>query len=212
MAGEAEVPALVAGPPSVLLVPIGEMAQKPLLAKLSHELSFIWDSYVIPHEIQARLSQLGFWDANVFANLEDSKPEVRKFFKEQVGIKQEGNEHYTSYIAKLLDSWETAVTRGTRKKAEEAEQRVGDLPVRMTAQEHNELIRGYDDAHEDELEEREIPAAFVIEAQKAQLQNGALIAQRLSAVASREESTDEDVDLTPRLRADGSLKITLGKR
>ena len=55
----------------------------------------------------------------------------------------------------------------------------------MTAQEHNELARGYDDAHEKELEEREIPASFVIEAQKAQLHNGALIAQRLSPVAPR---------------------------
>ena len=128
-----------------------------------------------------------------------------------MGTKQEGNEYFTSHIAKLLDSWETAGIRGAKKKAEEAEQRIGDLPVRMTAPEHNELVRGYDDAHEEGLEERETPANFVIEAQKAQLQNGSLIAQRLSSVASREETPDEDVDLTPRIRADGSLKITVGK-
>ena len=45
---EVPAPAPVAGPASLLLVPITEAAQKPLLDKLSHELSFIWDSYVIP--------------------------------------------------------------------------------------------------------------------------------------------------------------------
>ena len=92
----------------------------------------------------------------MWTNLEDSESEVRKFLQNEVGIKQEGNEHFTSHIAKLLDSWGTAGIRGAKKKAEGAEQGIGDLPVRMTAQEHNELVRGYDDAHENELEEREI--------------------------------------------------------
>ena len=80
-----EVPVLApgAGPASGLLSPISDAAQKPLLEKLSHELSFIWDSYTIPHEIQARLSQLGFQEVSVWANLEDSKAEVRNYLKKK---------------------------------------------------------------------------------------------------------------------------------
>ena len=76
------------------------LAKRLCLVRCPMHFPSFWDSYLIPHESQARLSQLGFHDVSVWTNMEDSKSEVRKFLKTEVGIKQEGKEHFTSHVAK----------------------------------------------------------------------------------------------------------------
>ena len=48
-----------------LLLAIPAEEQGKLLAKLDPELSFLWAKLEIPLEVQARISQLGFFDVDI---------------------------------------------------------------------------------------------------------------------------------------------------
>ena len=110
---------------SLLLVPIAPEAQVELTAKLNHDLSFSWDTLHVPQEVQARLSQLGFYDSDVWSNAEDSKGAVRRFITTEVGIKKEGNELYRSIVGRLLAPWQPGDIQGAKRKQEEADQLMG---------------------------------------------------------------------------------------
>ena len=51
---------------SLLLVPIAPEAQEELAGKISHDHSFVWNTLRVPQELQARLSQLGLFDLDVW--------------------------------------------------------------------------------------------------------------------------------------------------
>ena len=132
---------------SILLVPIALDAQEPLVAKMNHGLSFVWNTLQVPMELQARLAQMGFWDLEVWSNAEDSKEAMRKFVMNEVGIKKEGNDMFRSLVGRLLSSWQSGEIQGTQRKQEEAAQLVGDQFRRMPAKYHLELLKCYNNAH-----------------------------------------------------------------
>ena len=82
---------------------------------------------------------------------------MREFLTTEAGILRQGNPSFRSNIGLLLSSWETAQLRGTKRKAEEAEQLAGGLPPQLSQQEHLSMIKGYNKAHR-ELDDRRIPA------------------------------------------------------
>ena len=53
---------------------------------MSNELSFIWDDALIPLEMQARLSQMGFFDIDTWALVEDTVPGVRGVLIQETGF------------------------------------------------------------------------------------------------------------------------------
>ena len=62
-----------------------------------------------------------------------------------------------------------------------------------------------------ELAESEIPAPVTVDVKLAQCEDGEHVAEKLSAVALKEEVPEEDV-IAPRLTPDGALVFTRGQK
>ena len=138
-------------------------------------------------EVQARLIQLGVTEANVFSKLESGEPGVRDFIKEEVKLRpQDGTR---TNVGRLLSAWEAAHLRGTKRKQEEAEQRVHDL---LPKKSHLTMRQAFGKLH-GEPEEKDIPATCAIEKQLSQIEDGYLIAPRLSEIASILEVDEDDM-------------------
>ena len=145
---------------SVLLAPIAPEVEAELIAKVSKDLRYLWKNVTL--QVQARLSQLGFFDAETWAKAEDCEKEMRLFIKKDVGLRREGNENYRGLVARLLASWESAVMRGQKRKAEEAEQRAGNKPKRLEKKTHIAIVKAYNLATGRVLPESEIPASVCV--------------------------------------------------
>ena len=133
------------------------------MQKMSEGLDFLLKRHEVPTEIRARLVQLGFKSAEVWAKVDDTTALVRAFILRDVGLVVEGNDEYRSQVAGLLACWEAAVLRGAKKRQAQAEEHVGDMPHRLSKQEHTELVRAYNRATGKELKETQIPAHSTIE-------------------------------------------------
>ena len=90
----------------------------------------------------ARLSQLGFTDLEVWAMATETKAGMREIIKKYIGLKDDAPLRL-SIEAKLISSWKTAKIRGTKKKENEADQRVNELPRKLTSNQHLEFIRAF---------------------------------------------------------------------
>ena len=101
----------------------------------------------MPLELQARLVQLGFKTADAFAMLDDDVAGVRKFVKDEVKLKAEGNPEYRAQTATVLAAWKAARERGQKRRANEAYQRTHDLPRKLPNNTHQQLIMAYNEAH-----------------------------------------------------------------
>ena len=91
-------------------------------------------------ELQARLVQLGFKTAEAFAMLDDEVACVRKFVKDEVKLKAEGNPEYRAQIAMVLAALEAARERGQKRRANEADQRTHDIPPKLPKKTRQQLI------------------------------------------------------------------------
>ena len=127
-----------------------------------------------------------------------------------MGLKVDGNPNAMSIISRVLNSWASASTRGEKRQEVEAEQRARDLPCKLSKSKHLPLVRAYNTAVR-ELAESEIPAPVTIDVKLAQCEDGEHIAEKLSAVALKEEVPEEDV-VTPRLTTDGALVFSRGQK
>ena len=94
-------------------------------------------------------------------------------------------DEYRADISKRLAAWDACIKRGIKRRLEEAEQRVGDLPRRLPRKTHLELERAYAEAHSVELDDKETPADCSVETKLSQLEDGALVAERLSEAAAK---------------------------
>ena len=90
---------------SFLLVPLDNGTIETNLASMTDDFKFILDDHLVPLEIQARLSALGFKQTSTFAMVEDSAPAVRAFIKGDIGLTVEGNDLYRSQVSALLGAW-----------------------------------------------------------------------------------------------------------
>ena len=91
---------------SILAAPILQPQIDELLATVNKDLIHLWKG--MPLELQARLVQLGFKTADAFAMLDDDVAGVRKFVKDEVLLKSEGNPEYRAQTAMVLAAWEAA--------------------------------------------------------------------------------------------------------
>ena len=107
---------------------MAEDAIAAAIATASNELTYLFDTNKVPRDIQAALIQLGFDDANVFAMFGDTATEIREQVASQLGLKKDLGIKLRAIQARVLTAWEAANLRGTKRRAEEAEQRACDLP------------------------------------------------------------------------------------
>ena len=70
---------------SMLKVPMLEVDIIRILKTADSELLFLFDSAQIPHEVQAKVIEMGFTDPVIFAKLEDKAEGARKIFKTAEG-------------------------------------------------------------------------------------------------------------------------------
>ena len=98
------------------------------------------------------------------------------------------------------------MTRGQKRKAEEAEQRVGDLPRRIPRSVHLNLQRAFEDLH-DELEDDEIPHKSYVEAKLDEIDDGERVAELMKDIVCKADGGDVS-GLGIILKVDGALKST----
>ena len=126
---------------SLLGTPPERESMETALRAMSAEFVFLLDSLGIPTDIQAKLAILGYTDAVVFAKMEDSAPSMRASIKTDVGLDPDASPAARAMVARLVTAWEAAGTRAQRRRQEEAEQRVGDLPRTLPKGQHLDLAR-----------------------------------------------------------------------
>ena len=127
-----------------------------LFKTVESDLAFLWNKHKVSPQLQAKFAEMDITNMSVFAKIEPDEDALRQFLKTEVGILADFKGAKT-HIAKVLSAWETAKIRGTKRKQEEAEQRATDKRKRMTQSEHTQLLRAYNDVH-DELRQKEAPS------------------------------------------------------
>ena len=191
---------------SFLQTPYGGEEQTSLLKIIDDDLSFLWNAgNNVPLDVQAKLTDLGFTDIGVWAKVAETTAELRTMFMEEVGMKAEGNKNFRAVVSRILDSWETAKIRGQKKKEVEADQRVNDMPRRLSKNDHLELLRSFNRLHK-ELLENQVPAACLVEAFLDQIEDGEMVAVRLSSVPAKDEVKEDELG-TARITPDGAIKF-----
>ena len=195
---------------SLLKTPLTEAEITAALGNADAELVFLFDESGIPRDVQAKVVDMGYTDATVFAKLEDDPSEARKIFKNDLDLDDARRGPYNAMVARLMAVWEAANKRGEKRRAEEAERKVGDLPRVLPKARHLELLRTYEAAHR-ELKDRDVPAPSYIEARLEQLEEGELLAEPLTEVICREEAR-EDGWGAAKIMGDGTLKLQKASR
>ena len=102
----------MASPSPNLLVEVSLDDQADARRKVNAELSVLWQQFHIPPDVQARLSIMGYRNAETWARLDESPSEVRKFVKAELGLQAEVNEGYRALVSSLVGCWEGARMRG----------------------------------------------------------------------------------------------------
>lgn len=191
----------------VLTNAIEEPTVAQLLSGVKPDLRYLWVQSGIHIQIQARLAQLGYTAMEIFAGVDDTAPAVRAFVQTEVGLKQEGNPLFRAQVAAVLAAWQAAETRGRKRRAEDAEQRVGDLPRKMPKKIYNQLLQSYNDSHpQEKLLDTNTPASCYLEDKLEQLEEGQLEAEKLTEVGTRTEMKKDDFG-DAKITSDGSFKI-----
>ena len=156
------------------------------LSKLSAELRFLLGNSQIPLEVQAVIASLGLTDIDVFAKIADDVAGFRVFVVDDLHIATDATKKKV-LTARLVGAWETACVRGVKRKADEADRRVGDLPRRLEKSAHLTLRKAFADVHKDEDEEL-LPAKKYVESKLDEIEDGELVAEPLQSVIAKSSS------------------------
>ena len=73
-----------------------------------------------PFEAQASLAPPGFGELVVFSKLADSAPDVRKVIEAEFGLRASAGLAARAMTARLISAWESAHTRGVKRRADKA--------------------------------------------------------------------------------------------
>ena len=122
--------------------------------------------------------------------------------KSEVGLNHNAPER-RSYISRIFSAWDSAVLRGVKRRTEDADQRVGDLPRKLPKQTHLNMVDAYNQNHR-ELKEAEIPHSACVENGQTQCETGKLIAERLNQVAGEDEAKGDNLG-TARIKSTGEI-------
>ena len=98
-----------------------------------------------------------FSELEVFSKLADTAAEVRQIANTELGLRPDLGIQGRALVGRILTCWEAAQKRMSRRQVEEADQRAVDIPRRLPAHEHDDMLNAYEDAHEEE-EDIDTPA------------------------------------------------------
>ena len=156
------------------------------IIKMSTELRFLLGNGQIPLEVQAMIANLGLTDMDVFAKIADDVAGFRAFVADDLHVAPNETKKKV-LIARLVSSWEAACVRGTKRKADDADRRVGDLPRRFGKSAHLTLQRAFADTHNEDNEDL-LPGKPYVEGKLDEIEDGELIAESLKNVIARSDT------------------------
>ena len=167
--------------PLALANPLSEEAATVALATLESELVFVLDNAEVPKALQAKIAAAGITSCAVFSAVESNIEGLKELVKTDLGMDpKEGIANKVAF-AKISNAWEACQTRGKKRRNEEAEQRIGDLPLRLPKATHLVLKKAFTDLHK-ELDEKQGPHPDYIEAKLQQLEEGELTTERMQDI------------------------------
>ena len=176
------------------------------ISKLSVDLRFLLETAGVPNQLQAKISSLGITTSDVFAKVVSTEAELRTLLKDDVGMNPTECVPNRVAAAKVCNAWESATVRGRKRKEEEADQRVSDLPRKLPKAGHTELRKAFTARHR-ELDEKHTPHPAYIEAKLKELEDGELRCEHLTEVISLADDAGEDVNMGVATMTDGVLKV-----
>lgn len=189
----------------VLTAPVAQENVADFIKKLDTELQFLLDGADVPPEVQANIAECGIVSTSIFACIEVDVKEFRDFVKTGLTIDSAGSIPNKVVTAKLINAWEASVTRGRKRREEEAEQRIGDLPRKLPRTSHLELNKAFMKAH-GEPKDSETPHPAYVEAKLQQLEDGMLLTETMAEIVSVKDDDDVAPPLGVVLQPDGKLR------
>ena len=94
---------------SVFQMPMAENVIDEQLKEASSEMLYLWNHHKVTREVQAKLTALGFGDAEVFSKIADTAADVREVVHEELGLRNDLGIAGRSITARVLAAWEAAV-------------------------------------------------------------------------------------------------------
>ena len=184
--------------------PLGEEEAKTAMAKMDTELAFVFDNSDVPKALQAKVAAAGVTTCSVFAAIESDVDGLRDLAKTDLGLDPKAGLANKVAFAKFVNAWETCKVRGTKRKAEEAEQRVGDLPLRLPKAAHLVLTKAFNTKHK-ELDDKKAPHPDYIDTKLQELEQGKLIAEKMAdIICIADDDGVNDVGMV--IQQDGTVK------
>ena len=183
---------------------VPENEVKDAISKLTPELGYLLENYGVPPALLAKLGKLGIDSMEVFAQIEPDVTAFRTFAVDDLGLDPKANIANKVALAKLVGAFEAANTRGKRRREEDAEQRVGDLPRKLPRTTHLDLRRSFVSRHR-ELRDEENPHQSYLESKLQEVEEGEMRAERLCDVLSLADD-DGSSSTGFSLASDGTLK------
>lgn len=182
---------------------------------MSQDLRFLLAERGVDDAIVAAFEATGVTSLSIFYLSADTKAEMRELLRNPpFGLAQDEENiapaekvRRTVAQARVLDAWVAAEARVKERTAVEATQRSGSLPLTLPAGEHVLIRRRYEDVH-GRVEESAFPSDVVIDRRLQEVEMCSLVAEPLSEVTSRTESTDDPLSAV--LDRDGSLRLRKG--
>ena len=125
------------------------------LGKMDDDLSYILEEAEVHPDIQARIVQVGFKGAALFAKLDagEGVKGVREFIKVDLNIDPSAGGIKRATAGRIVLAWETAERRVATRNEHQAQQRAADGPKTILQDEYVSLCTSYTDLH-GELDER----------------------------------------------------------
>ena len=102
-----------------------------MVGRLDAEMQFLLDNTQIPHNVQAKISESGITSVAIFACIEADAKDFREFVKAGLTIDPGASVGNKVMTAKLVSAWQAAMARGQKRREEEAEHRLGDIPRKL---------------------------------------------------------------------------------
>ena len=192
----------------LLTAPVVGDAVGEAMRSLDPDLSYLFDDAGIPEEVQAKISSIGYKTVKMFGRIAESVAELKQAFKDDVTLDPTASTQHRVAMAGVVNCWESARLRTAQRIKQQAEQSVNDLPVQFSKGQHLEIVRAFERKHR-EIEETETPAPCYVEALLEQVEQGEMIAERLTAVVSKDVAGNEPYG--PKIHPDGTIKFSRGR-
>ena len=191
-----------------------DVENRDLVAKLDPDLAFLLDDLEVTPLVQANLAALGIIKMGIFAKIEATEVDFRKWLAGDLGFDPQAGVQNRVDTAKLVEAWDTARQRSSTSRKLEAEAKVNGTARELLKGVHLALRRAHVKAH-GEIDDRRCPGRSYIEARLEQLDDGELEAEpltKVTTVALEQASTETGTEANFGVRRDGVVHVVKGQR